>query len=661
MPSASTRSSVSAEAGPVRRDGRFSTCKRSCDHLPTGRLGRAAAAERAVAAGRPEPGVVPLGADDARPPRPAAGAPRSAAGEPSGPTAGPMSSAGNGTSSSDAWWKTLGSCRCRRTAGDRPARRRRAGRPARPPRRTPPAGRRAGRPRAGRAGRRRPRSAPIGTVLKSTIRIRPSGSRSTRSALPVSWMRSSPRSTSQQNATSVPSSSNSARASCQVTNRSRADSASTRSTADSQFASKSSWLQTDSRWSVSSPESAPGAGAVTRPARGPPSRSSPRCCATTPPAPCRARNHCRGQARTPASWLPDSRTGSPAGTTGRSAAVSGRMPPPVGRVGRPGPAAGRRSSTASASRASRMAACSRSAGRRLRIDADAAELADQGGQGQRPARPPGQPADRHPELGQEAGRLVALALGAGHRGDHQPAPGPGAGDVEQPALLGDPRARSGTGLGHVARRRAGPARAASRGGVRPASALLHAGDHDELPLQTLGPVGGEHPDRRPPEVGLAASCRPGSAGPRPRPGSRSPRAARRPPRDRAAMSNRAQTASRSRLARRPTSPPPGRVGRSRSGQSVPDQSSHSASSAVLPGRIARVAAAAAGRPAAGPPRPRVPVAAVVEQVRLPEGRGRSARPTAGAARCRPARPARPRAAPGPAAGPPCCPARPAGR
>ena len=240
MPRASTRSPALRSrvvAGRVQHVHRHRT---TC--CPVG-LGRAAAAERAVPAGRADPGVVAFGPDD-----------RGRLGQPA------MDPVRQPSSSSDAeahrvrhvvqrrlLERPWDSCWRRRTAAGRRARPRPAGRPPRPPRRTPPAAPPAGRRRAGRAARRRRRSAPILDVLKSTIRIRPSGSRSTRSALPVSWMLSAPRSTMQENATSVPSSSNSVRACCQVTNRSRADSASTRSTADSQLASKSSWRQTESR------------------------------------------------------------------------------------------------------------------------------------------------------------------------------------------------------------------------------------------------------------------------------------------------------------------------------------------------------------------------------------------------------------------------------
>ena len=53
------------------------------------------------------------------------------------------------------------------------------------------------------------------------------------------------------------------------------------------------------------------------------------------------------------------------------------------------------------------------------------------------------------------------------------------------------------------------------------------------------------------------------------------------------MSKRAQIASRSRLARRPDSPPTAACSRSRSGHRVPDHSTHSASSAVPPSAMQR--------------------------------------------------------------------------
>ena len=160
---------------------------------------------------------------------------------------------------------------------------------------------------------------------------------------------------------------------------------------------------------------------------------------------------------------------------------------PVDRVGQPGQPTGR------------LVPQGR---RRLGIGAGPTQFRDQGGQGQRPARTPRHRHHPSPELGQEAGRLVALPLGAGHRGDHEPPSGPGAGDVEQPPLLGDP----GRGRLDLAQPvRAEPVRLEQRTpppDVGP-HALLDAGHHDQVPLQPLGAVGGQQPHRRPPQVRLA--------------------------------------------------------------------------------------------------------------------------------------------------------------
>ena len=190
----------------------------------------------------------------------------------------------------------------------------------------------------------------------------------------------------------------------------------------------------------------------------------------------------------------------PAGTTGRSAQLGVRIPHQcsgpgprdqrpavvVGGIGEPGQPDG---------------GLVADSGRGVRVDADPAQLADQRRQGQRPARPAGLRPDRHPELGKEPGGLVTLALGAGHRGHHQPRARPGAGDVEQPPLLGDP-----AGRGDRARHAGGaqPVRLQQRPAaayVRPA-ALLDAGHHHQCPLQTFGPVGGQQPHGPAAQVGL---------------------------------------------------------------------------------------------------------------------------------------------------------------
>ncbi len=102
---------------------------RSSHHLPSGRLGRAAAGERAVAAAGSHPGLVPLGPNRCLPPRPAAGAPRWPAVPPPGVAAG----SGATQRERHVVQRRLGedladSCPVRRTAGGRPARPRPDGR-----------------------------------------------------------------------------------------------------------------------------------------------------------------------------------------------------------------------------------------------------------------------------------------------------------------------------------------------------------------------------------------------------------------------------------------------------------------------------------------------------------------------------------------------------
>ena len=121
------------------------------------------------------------------------------------------------------------------------------------------------------------------------------------------------------------------------------------------------------------------------------------------------------------------------------------------------------------------------------------------------------------QLGQEAGRPLLGVLPA-HRGDDEPAAGAGDGHVEQPPLLGehlgDERGRGRGGAGAAPGRRVGgPARGdldrrpageldqlldaeqrAAQPQVGP-DALLHARDHDHVPLQALGAVRGEDAHR----------------------------------------------------------------------------------------------------------------------------------------------------------------------
>ena len=239
----------------------------------------------------------------------------------------------------------------------------RAGRPARPARRTRLPAPRAGRPRAGPARRRRPLAAAIREVLKSTIRIRPSGSRSTRSALPVSRTRSDARGRPRsRNRTSVPSSSVPGRGllpggepiqrglGLRPLDRGQPvgveGRAGPRPTPDGRPA-RPAGTPDRAPWSASTWITEPKLAAVLR---------AGSACAL------RDRNHCRGQPSSAGELAARQRDRlDPGATTGSAASLSGRIPHQ--RPGRPpAPAADRRSSTASASRASRTAACSRRAG-----------------------------------------------------------------------------------------------------------------------------------------------------------------------------------------------------------------------------------------------------------------------------------------------------------
>ena len=204
-------------------------------------------------------------------------------------------------------------------------------------------------------------------------------------------------------------------------------------------------------------------------------------------------------------------TGSSTGRSGRGLALRARVPhqdagSACGTSGSPW-------STVTASRASRRAAASRSAGADVGVGHGAAQLGDDPRQRQRPHRAALHVAayddglglgprtvglldlgGRHVELVDEPGRLLAVVLGRADRGDQQPLAGPGAGDVEQPALLGEqglhrrgrqqPVGADPVGL----QQRRAPAQ------VGPAL-LLDVRHHDEPPLQALGPVRGEQPDR----------------------------------------------------------------------------------------------------------------------------------------------------------------------
>ena len=144
--------------------------------------------------------------------------------------------------------------------------------------------------------------------------------------------------------------------------------------------------------------------------------------------------------------------------------------------------------------------------RPARSAAGPGRVGDGRGAGRRPARTcysqPGPARRRAPsrssprqQLGQEPGRPLVGVLAA-HGGDHQPAPGPGRGHVEQPALLGQQlggqrggaasrgvRARSRSG--HLGDQLVDAQQRAAQPQVGP-DALLDAGHDHHVPLQALG-------------------------------------------------------------------------------------------------------------------------------------------------------------------------------
>ena len=130
-----------------------------------------------------------------------------------------------------------------------------------------------------------------------------------------------------------------------------------------------------------------------------------------------------------------------------------------------------------------------------------AQLADQLGQHERAARPVDGPiglsGGQRIELVEEAGRLLVLAL---DRADQQGVPGPGAGDVEQPALFGeqrrDPRDGGAGGLRDPGQQVDEPLvaqQAAAQPQVGP-GAFLDAGHGDDVPLAPAGGVRREQLD-----------------------------------------------------------------------------------------------------------------------------------------------------------------------
>ena len=172
-----------------------------------------------------------------------------------------------------------------------------------------------------------------------------------------------------------------------------------------------------------------------------------------------------------------------------------RQPPPAGRA---------RAGHALVGQAPQHRGGGRAAlGRGLRVGQGTAELGHEGGQGEGPR----QLGERSPVLRgrgdqvEEAGGVrpgVGAVQGALHGGDDQAPAGARAGDVEQPPLLGQGEGAP-VDAGAVDAR--GPfdqlLDAEQRGAFAQVGPdpLLHAGDADHVPLQPLGGVGGEQPDR----------------------------------------------------------------------------------------------------------------------------------------------------------------------
>ena len=173
------------------------------------------------------------------------------------------------------------------------------------------------------------------------------------------------------------------------------------------------------------------------------------------------------------------------------------------------------SAVAPARTARRRAAAARSSAGRDGSTAMHAQLRDEPGHRQRALGAAGaawsaRSSSRPSDVGEEARGLRAVVERGSHGGDDEPLLGARAGDVEQPALLGEQR-RGRRGVDEAAglepvglQQRAAPA------DVGP-HALLHRRDHDQAPLQPLGPVGGEQAHGRARARPSRRGCRPGSA------------------------------------------------------------------------------------------------------------------------------------------------------
>ena len=150
------------------------------------------------------------------------------------------------------------------------------------------------------------------------------------------------------------------------------------------------------------------------------------------------------------------------------------------------------SSLSAASRASRRAAASRSAGLDLRVDGGGPQFGDERGDGEGAAGTARDVLGLDAEFGEEAGGLVAVVGGRLDRGDDEAFAGAGRRHVEEPALLGE-EGTVGEGLRKAVA--ADPVRFEERAAaaqVGPQS-LLDTGDDDEPPFEPFGPVRGHQP------------------------------------------------------------------------------------------------------------------------------------------------------------------------
>ena len=202
---------------------------------------------------------------------------------------------------------------------------------------------------------------------------------------------------------------------------------------------------------------------------------------TSPPA-SRCRNHCAGQVSSPSRALADRVSGSAAGRTGWSERLGARSPHQeagsalaatgsivdVGLGEPPEPPGGRG--------AQRLGL--------LGVGEGTADLGDQAGHRERAGRSADPVLGVATELVDEPRRLLAVVVGRGDRRDQQPLAGAGAGDVEQPALLGQHR---GPGQRRAAARRGRSGRPGATCPVGAGRARCPPGRGRRRPAATRGP------------------------------------------------------------------------------------------------------------------------------------------------------------------------------